>query len=95
MEIEIKKQRRKSKVVGIRLYKEDYDLISAIAKEKHQAESFVAESLIRAAMGSLKEGKHLPSKFLEKNISEWNWQHLLLPGMSIVTQARSVTSSLL
>jgi uncharacterized protein (DUF1778 family) len=61
MEIEIKEQHRKSKVVGIRLYKEEYDLISAIAKKKKASRSFVAESLIRAAMGSLKETKHLPS----------------------------------
>jgi hypothetical protein len=38
MEIEIKEQRRKSKIVGIRLYKEEYDLISAIAKRKKQAD---------------------------------------------------------
>jgi hypothetical protein len=37
MEIEIKEQRRKTKLVGIRLYKEEYDLISAIAKKKKQA----------------------------------------------------------
>lgn len=54
MEIEIKEQRRKSKIVGIRLYKEEYDLISAIAKEKKASRSFVAESLIRAAIGELK-----------------------------------------
>lgn len=60
MEIEIKEQRRKSKIVGIRLYKEEYDLISAIAKKKEPSRSFVAESLIRAAIGTLKEAKHLP-----------------------------------
>jgi hypothetical protein len=61
MEIEIKEQRRKSKIVGIRLYKEEYDLISAIAKKKKASRSFVAESLIRAVIGTLKEAKHLPS----------------------------------
>jgi uncharacterized protein (DUF1778 family) len=61
MEIEIKKQRRKSKVVGIRLYKEEYDLISAIAKRKKASRSFVAESLIRAAIGELKEARRLSS----------------------------------
>ena len=61
MEIEIKEQRRKSKIVGIRLYKEEYDLISTIAKKKKASRSFVAESLIRAAIGELKEAKHLPS----------------------------------
>ena len=44
MEIEINEQRRKTKLVGIRLYKEEYDLISAIAKKKNASRSFVAES---------------------------------------------------
>jgi hypothetical protein len=57
MEIEIKEQRWKSKIVGIRLYKEEYDLISAIASR-----SFVAESLIRAAIGELKETRRVASK---------------------------------
>jgi len=61
MEIEMKEQRRKSKIVGIRLYKEEYELISAIAKKKKASRSFVAESLIRAAIGELKETEHLPS----------------------------------
>ena len=55
MEIEIKEKRRKTKVIGIRLYKEEYDRISSIAKEKKASRSFVAESLIRAAMGELKQ----------------------------------------
>jgi uncharacterized protein (DUF1778 family) len=55
MDIEIKEQRRKSKIVGIRLYKEEYDLISAIAKKKKASRSFVAESLVRAAIGQLKD----------------------------------------
>ena len=59
MEIEIKEQRRKTKIVGIRLYQEEYDLISAIAKKKKASRSFVAESLIRAAIGELKEAKRL------------------------------------
>jgi hypothetical protein len=53
MEIEIQAKLRKAKVVGIRLYQKEYDLISAIAKEKKVSRSFVAESLIRAAMGEL------------------------------------------
>jgi uncharacterized protein (DUF1778 family) len=61
MEVEIKEQRRKSKVVGIRLYKEEYDLISTIAKRKKASRSFVAESLIRAAIAELKEATHLSS----------------------------------
>jgi uncharacterized protein (DUF1778 family) len=60
MEIEIKEKRRKSKVIGIRLYREEYDLISAIAKNKKASRSFVAESLIRAAMGALKEETKYP-----------------------------------
>jgi len=55
MEIEIKEKRRKTKVIGIRLYKEEYDRISAIAKEKKASRSFVAESLIRGAMGEINE----------------------------------------
>jgi hypothetical protein len=63
MEIVINEKRRKSKVIGIRLYKEEYDLISAIAKKKKVSRSLVAESLIRAAMGTLTdESKHSPSK---------------------------------
>lgn len=55
MEIEIKEKRRKTKVIGIRLYKEEYDRITSLAKEKKASRSFVAESLIRAAMGELKQ----------------------------------------
>jgi hypothetical protein len=63
MEIEINEQRRKTKLVGIRLYKEEYDLISAIAKKKNASRSFVAESLIRSAIGLLeKEGDDAVSK---------------------------------
>jgi hypothetical protein len=62
MEIEIKGQRRKCRIVGIRLYKEEYDLISAIAKKKKASRSFVAESLIRAAIGELKESRRLQGK---------------------------------
>lgn len=60
MKIEIKKHRRKTKLVGIRLYKEEYDLISTIARKKKARRSFVAETLIRAAMGSLMEARDLP-----------------------------------
>ena len=54
MEIEIKERRRKTKIIGIRLYKEEYDLISGIAKKKKSSRSFVAESILRAAIGALK-----------------------------------------
>jgi len=37
------------------LYKEEYDLITAISKEKKASRSFVAETLIRAAMGELNQ----------------------------------------
>jgi hypothetical protein len=53
MEFEIEEKRRKAKIVGIRLYKEEYDIISTIAREKGASRSFVAESLIRAALGEL------------------------------------------
>ena len=55
MEIEINEKRRKTKIVGIRLYEEEYALISSLAKKKKASRSFVAESLIRAAMGELKQ----------------------------------------
>ena len=41
MEIVINEKRRKSKDNGIRLYKEEYDLISAIAKKKKVSRSLV------------------------------------------------------
>jgi len=54
MEIEIKEQRRKTKLVGIRLYKEEFALISTIAKKK---------KVSRYAMGKLKkEINYLPPK---------------------------------
>ena len=54
MQIEIKGKRRKTKIIGIRLYKEEYDFISGIAKKKKASRSFVAESILRVAMGELK-----------------------------------------
>jgi hypothetical protein len=63
MEFEINEQLRKTKLVGIRLYKEEYALISSIAKQKKVSRSFVAESLVRYAMGKLKkEINYLPPK---------------------------------
>ena len=53
MEIEIRQKRRKTKVIGVRLYKEEYDFISNIAKKKKVSRSFVAESLLRAALSDL------------------------------------------
>jgi hypothetical protein len=53
MEFEINERRRKTKIVGVRLYKEEYDFISALAQKKKVSRSFVAESLVRAAMSEL------------------------------------------
>jgi hypothetical protein len=58
MKVLIEGQRRKTKMVGIRLYKEEYELISTIAKKKKVSRSFVAESLIRAVIGELKQENH-------------------------------------
>jgi uncharacterized protein (DUF1778 family) len=54
MDIEIEVNRRKTKLIGVRLYKEEYDLIATLAKEKKTSRSFVAESLLRAAIGEVK-----------------------------------------
>lgn len=54
MELVIAKNRRKIKLVGVRLYKEEYEFITRIAKKKKVSRSFVAESLLRAAMHELK-----------------------------------------
>jgi hypothetical protein len=53
MEIEIRQKRRKTKVIGVRLYKEEYDFISEVARKKKASRSFVAETLLRAAMSEL------------------------------------------
>jgi hypothetical protein len=53
MEIEIEMKRRETKVIGIRLYQEEYNLISSVAKQKKASRSFVAETLIRATIGEL------------------------------------------
>ncbi len=37
-------------MIGVRLYKEEYDFISEVARKKKASRSFVAESLLRAAM---------------------------------------------
>ncbi len=55
MDVRVPEKRWKSKVVGIRLYKEEYDLISAMAQRKRLSRSFIAESLIRAALDELKK----------------------------------------
>ena len=52
MKIIVEEQRRKTKLIGIRLYEEEYDLILTIAKKKKVSRSFVAESLIRATSES-------------------------------------------
>jgi hypothetical protein len=50
MDLEIEGERRKTKIIGIRLFKEEYDLVSSIAKKKGLSRSFVAESFTRAAI---------------------------------------------
>jgi len=40
-------------VIGVRLYKEEYDFISEVARKKKASRSFVAESLLRAAISEL------------------------------------------
>ena len=66
MDIEIEKPRRKTKLVGVRLYKEEYELISSVARQKGVSRSFVAESLVRSAIANLrtsaKEAKRLAQK---------------------------------
>jgi hypothetical protein len=52
MKIEIRQKRRKTKVIGVRLYKEEYQFISEVARKKKASRSFVAESLLRAAIGN-------------------------------------------
>jgi len=54
MKFEIQQKRRKTKLVGIRLYEEEYDFISAVARKKKASRSFVAESLIRVALAELR-----------------------------------------
>lgn len=56
MRIQIRPRRRKTKLIGVRLFREEYDLISLIARNKKVSRSFVAESLVRAAMGELNKG---------------------------------------
>jgi hypothetical protein len=60
MELDIPERRRKTKIIGIRLYPEEYKLISSVAREKDASRSFVAESLIRVALVELK--LHKPRK---------------------------------
>jgi hypothetical protein len=53
MEIKIQQKRRKTKVIGVRLYKEEYEFVSEVARQKKASRSFVAESLLRAAITEL------------------------------------------
>jgi hypothetical protein len=53
MEIKIRQKRRKTKVIGVRLYKEEYEFISEVARKTKASRSFVAESLLRAAISEL------------------------------------------
>ena len=53
MKLEIREKRRKTKVIGVRLYKKEYEFISKVARKKKASRSFVAESLLRAAMKEL------------------------------------------
>jgi hypothetical protein len=55
MEIVIPSKTKKLKQIGVRLTVKEYELISLIAKEKKASRSFVAETLIRAAMGELEK----------------------------------------
>jgi hypothetical protein len=50
MKIEIREKRQKTKVIGVRLYKEEYEFISEVAKKKKASRSFIAESFLRAAI---------------------------------------------
>lgn len=50
MDFRIEGRRHKTKIIGIRLFTEEYELISSIAKEKGLSRSFVAEELTRAAI---------------------------------------------
>lgn len=54
MEFGIEERRKKTYLVGVRLYKEEYELITRLAKRKKVSRSFVAESLLRAAIRELK-----------------------------------------
>jgi hypothetical protein len=55
MKIDIVEKRRKTKLIGIRLYREEYDAISRLAREKKASRSFIAESLLRAALTALRQ----------------------------------------
>lgn len=60
MKFDISERPRKSKVIGVRLYKEEYDFISELAKQKKLSRSFVTESIVRAAVSTkLKNSKRL------------------------------------
>jgi len=59
MDLRIERRPRKSKIIGIRLFREEYDLVSSIAKEKSLSRSFVAELFTRAA---IREWGHKLSK---------------------------------
>lgn len=50
MDFDIKDKRVKSKIIGVRLYEEEYDFISDIAAKKKLSRSFVAESIVRTAI---------------------------------------------
>lgn len=57
MDIKIEGRHRKTKIIGIRLFEEEYELISSIAKKKRLSRSFVAESFARAAIREWKRKK--------------------------------------
>jgi len=56
MKFDISERRRKSKVIGVRLYKEEYDFISDLARQKKLSRSFIAESIVRAAINPKLKG---------------------------------------
>ncbi len=62
MEILINKKRRKVRLIGVRLYKEEYELISAIARKKRASRSLVAETILRAALEEVNTELKAPAK---------------------------------
>jgi hypothetical protein len=53
---------KKLKQIGIRVTQQEYAFLSELAKQKQASRSFVAETLIRAAMNELKTKGRKPNK---------------------------------
>ncbi len=63
MNIEIEAKRKKTKLVGVRLFQEEYDFIGELANKKKVSRSFVAELLLRAALAEVSSvGEHPRTK---------------------------------